>query len=361
MDSARYAREAIDMMLGRWPTDFQARHMVGKLMEFQLISKLNPLTTLANIQQGLLASIYHHGLTYAARGVKEALSKKGAEWVTKTGLVGQGFYSPPRFTKASNAWAKITGFPLSEDWNFRIITNSAKEFLTDMYGKLAVDPTNKAIRQHFKIHGLDPDTLLKQGGPTEDDLLKGAFIVGRDSIFPRLVEQAPKWTQNPMGKLIYQFSHYALKQPEMLTKQFGVSKTHGLSALLKFAAAQSILGEPVADIWSMMRGRKRPEDLPTRLLDNIMSSGAFGIPAELFKTMAGQYTGVAGPFAGPTVSGLMETGARVLKDVGAGRGDKAVEDLIRARVRGDIPWGGPPIPAGAFLEKLIPREPLEKD
>jgi uncharacterized membrane protein len=208
---------------------------------------------------------------------------------------------------------------------------------------------------------LNPDELLPQGKITEDDLLKGAFIVGRDTIFPRLIEQAPKWTANPWLKLAYQFSHFGLKQPEMLSRQFKISKVRGTTSLLKFLATQAVLGEPVADIWALIRNRKRPESLPARLGENIFSSGVLGVPAELTRTLAGGYAGVLGPFAGPTLGGGATAASRVISDIKRGSPAKALEDLIRGRVRGDFPIVGPPIPAGSFFERLFPREPLPRE
>jgi hypothetical protein len=358
LDSMRYAQNAMDLIVGRHPSDFAMKKVVSDLMEFQLVSKLTPLTTIPNMQQGFLASIYRHGLKYAVQGLKDAFTQEGKDFVHKTGLVGEGFYQPTKNSAAVKVWSQITQFPYSEDFNFRINTNSAKHFIQDMYTKLVENPNDKIVQKQLQLHGLDPQKLLAQGSLTEDDLLKGAYISGRDSIFPKLAEQVPMWANNPTGKLIYQFSHYALKQPEMLMSQFKVSKTRGATSLLKFLAAQAVLGEPVADIWSLIRGKDRPQDLPSRVMENIFNAGALGVPAEIYQTLASGYSGVAGPFAGPTISGLAQTGSRIIQDLNSGAPGKALEDTIRGRIKGDIPFPGPPVPAGAFLERLVPREKL---
>jgi hypothetical protein len=45
---------------------------------------------------------------------------------------------------------------------------------------------------------------------------------------------------------------------------------------------------------------------------------------------------------------------KVGQDVMKGRPDKALEDLIRAWIRGDIPVG-PYVPSGGGVERYIPR------
>jgi len=359
-DDAQYAQNALDLIIGRGPTDQILKKQIARLTEFQLVSKLSPITTIQNLSQGFNGGIYQHGFKYALQGLKDTFTKEGGDFATKTGLVGQGYYTPAHYNKMLKLWGKITGFPLSEDFNFRVITNSAKHFLGDMYKKLEANPNSKSIRKHFELHGLDADQLIKQGGPTEDDLLKGAFIVARDTVFPRLVEQAPMWTNNPAMKLMYQFQHFGLKQPQMLAKQFKVGKGHGLAALAKFMATSAVTGEVSADIWSLIKKRERPEAPIPRIAENILYAGAGGIPAEMMRGLSNGYFGIAGPFSGPTVAGAFSSASQIMRDLQAGEPGKAIEDVIRARVRGDIPLGGPPIPAGSFIERMIPREDLER-
>lgn len=359
-NNGNFAQNATDMIIGRYPTDFAFKRAVADLQEFQLISKISPLTTLSNLQQGMLASVNQHGFKYMLQGLADVFSPSGREFGRKTGLIGEQSLAPTgRYPKMANLWKKITGFPISEDFNFQIISNSTKHFLTDMFGKLQKNPNSQSIRQHFKLHGLDADELLKKGMIEEKDLLKGAFIAGRDTIFPKLVEQAPKWTADPGGRLLYQFAHYGLKQPGMLGRQFKVSKTRGMTSLLKFLATQAVLGEPVADIWALLKGRERPEDLPNRLAENILYSGSLGIYGEGIRSLTSGkgLSDLVSP--GPTIAGGMEAVGRLYNDAAAGDPLKFMEDLVRQKAKGNIP-GGPPIPAGNFFEGLIEREPLQR-
>jgi hypothetical protein len=177
-----------------------------------------------------------------------------------------------------------------------------------------------------------------------------------------MAEQVPMWANNPAGKIVYQFSHYALHQPMMLGDQFKISKTRGMTSLAKWAAAQAVIGEPMADFWAALRGEERPETVAGRGLENILAAQALGIPYEIYKKLAHkEYAGVAGVLPlGPTIGGGLTAAGRVASDLGSGEPGKAVEDLLRARVRGDIPFGGPPIPAGAMIDRLIPREDIER-
>ena len=361
MDAQRYTDNMMDLIVSRSPTDFQMKKIASDIQETQLISKLGPLSTVQNLSQGFLGSIYQHGFKNALKGISEGMSKEGGEWARKTGLVGEGFYSTPRHQNMTGIWKRISGFPWSEDMNFRIVTNSAKDFLKDLYPKLVNNPENTAVRKHFQLHGLDPDKILAQGKLTEDDLLKGSFIAARDTVFPRMTEQAVKWANDPTARLLYQFMHYQLKQPEMLAKQFKVSKMRGLAALSKYLAASAVTGEVTADMWALIKGRERPEDPIPRILDNIISAGGLGIPGEIFRTLKAGYGDMFS--LGPSISGLERTIERGYNDLQHGDAGKLIEDLLRAKLRGDIPatkFTGPPIPAGANIEAMFPREPLKK-
>ena len=350
-----FTRELTDLVAGRhpWQRDTGMRRIADKLVRQQVVSKLSVMTTVPNLQQGYLASSSFQGQRFALYGLVKAFTKDGATWAKETGLLSRGWYGRTGAGFLDKVWEWTTGFPASEDLNFRIATNATRAYVTNLFNQLKKNPNNPKLTAELDYYGVDWQSALKAGSLTKDQLLQASYTFGQKSIFPKLAEMTPKWAQNPAGKVIYQFQHYSLQQPRFLTSAFQIGKLKGVQAITTYALLSSLIGEIPADLWAAIRGEKRSEELLPRMLENSLSAGYFGALYQVPKTLL-QYGG-AGRFLGPTITGGAEAVQKIGTPLTKGQFGEAGVQVGRQYLKGNLPFL-PPTPMGALLERGIPKE-----
>ena len=350
------ARNYIDQLTGRNMKNMPVEKAWTNLIRRQVHTKLGFTSSLPNLNQGYLANVTMYGQKHALAGLLKSFTKEGKQFAKETGAIGEGFYSD--FSVTNKAWRRMTGFPLTEDFNFISVTNASKLFIKDMYKKLLKNPNDTLATKKLDSMGINWRESLSKKAPNlpSMEIKKGAVNQAIKSIMPKVAGNTPEWAQSGVGRATYTFWHYSLQNPKFLLSEFEFGKTHGVKRLAATALTAAVLGEPVADILAFFRGDDRPDNVALRAADNITTLVG-GAPFEIAKS-AIKYGGW-GPtslatLGGPVVSAPLQSGSKVLKDVSQGRPDKATEDILRALLRGDVPVG-PEIPSGAVIERLIPR------
>jgi hypothetical protein len=350
------ARNYIDTLTGRGMKNMPLENAATSLIQRAVHTKLSIMASIPNMQQGFLANTQMYGNKYALYGFLKSFSKEGRRWAKETGVVGKGFYSD--FDKTNKVWNYTSGFPLTEDFNFISVANASKLFAKDMYAQLRKNPTDTYAAQKLDSMGIDWKKYMAEGATElpKEEIAKGAVAANIKAVFPKIGANIPEWAQNPMGRMSYLFWHYQLQNPKFLASEFEFGKAHGAKKLAQTTVTATILGEGVADVLALMKGEDRPDDVVERAIDNYLTVVG-GVPFQ-FGKLATKFGGF-GPSAiptlgGPPVSSLVQSGSKVVQDLSKGENEKALEDLMRAWIRGDIPVG-PYIPSGALIERQIPR------
>lgn len=350
------ARNYIDQITGKDVKNMPVEQALTYLIKRQVHTKLSGLSALVNVHQGYVANTNMYGNKYAIAGMLESFTKKGKEFARQSGTTGKGFYS--ELDKSSEMWARTTGFPLTEDFNFKSVANATRLYANDMYKRLQTNPMDSFAAKKLDSMGINwKDSLL--GGKKElplTELAKGAANQSIKAIMPKVPGSTPEWAKSGLGRATYTFWHYQLQQPKFLMSEFEFGKIHGAKRLLSTIATAGIAGEPIADLLALMRGDDRPDNIVLRVAENAATIIG-GAPLEIMK-QAEKYGGF-GPnglpsFGGPVITAPLQSGSRVYKDFKTGRPDKGIEDLFRMWLRGDIPVGKQ-VPSGAQVERLIPR------
>ena len=350
------ARNYIDQITGKDVKNMPVEQALTYLIKRQVHTKLSGLSALVNVHQGYVANTNMYGNKYAIAGMLESFTKKGKEFARQSGTTGKGFYT--ELDKSSEAWARTTGFPLTEDFNFKSVANATRLYANDMYKRLQTNPMDSFASKKLDSMGINwKDSLLngKKELPNVE-LAKGAANQGIRAIMPKVPGSTPEWARNGLGRAQYTFWHYQLQQPKFLMSEFEFGKVHGAKRLLSTLATAGIVGEPIADLLALMRGEDRPDDIVMRVADNA-STLIGGAPLEIMKqaTKYGGFGATGLPaFGGPVVQAPLQSGSKIIKDLSQGRMDKGIEDLFRAWLRGDVPVGYQ-VPSGAQVERLIPR------
>ena len=350
------ARNYIDQITGKDVKNMPVEQALTYLIKRQVHTKLSGLSALVNVHQGYVANTNMYGNKYAIAGMLESFTKKGKEFARQSGTTGKGFYS--ELDKSSQVWARTTGFPITEDFNFKSVANATKLYANDMYKRLQSNPMDSFAAKKLDSMGINwKDSLLngKKELPVTE-LAKGAANQSIKAIMPKVPGSTPEWAKSGLGRATYTFWHYQLQQPKFLMSEFEFGKVHGAKRLLSTLATAGIVGEPIADLLALMRGEDRPDDIVLRVADNA-STVIGGAPLEIMKqaTKYGGFGATGLPtFGGPVVQAPLQSGSKVIKDLSQGRPDKGIEDLFRMWLRGDVPVG-PQVPSGAQVERLIPR------
>jgi hypothetical protein len=349
------ARNYIDQVTGRSMKNMTEEGAINNLIKRQVHSKLSATAALPNSQQGYLAATNMYGNRYAAYGMLKSMTKEGKLWAKETGTAGKGFYS--EFDTTNKAWGRVSGFPLTEDFNFKIVANSSRKFYDDMYKRVQQNPSDSLAVQKLDAAGINWKEALLKGETklSKPELAKAAVNDSVNSIFPKVPGTTPQWAQSGIGRATYLFYHYQLQNPKFLASEFKFGKKRGLSQLAKTTATATILGEPIADLLAFVRGDERPDNILMRLADNY-ATVVGGVPLEFVKSSAkyGGFKTSVPSLGGSVLSAPVQSASKITSDVMKGRPDKALEDLVRAFIRGDVPVG-PIIPSGALLERSIPR------
>ena len=355
------ARNYIDQVTGRTVKDLQGEDAITKLNKRAVQTKLSILSSLPNSQQGYLANTYMYGNRYSLYGLLKSLTGKGKQWAKETGVVGEGFYSD--FSKSNSVWKKVSGFPITEDFNFKQVANATRLYAQDMYGRLQKNPVDRFASQKLESMGVNWKEALLNGEKQLPDmeLKKAAVNQNIKSNFPKVPGSVPEWAQSGIGRMSYLFWHYQLQNSKFLQSEAQFGKLHGVKRFASHAITASILGEPIADILAVLKGEDRPDGALLRAIDNyltIVGSVPYQFAKESLK-YGGFKPAVLPTIGGPVASSGVQSSGKILQDLSKGEVGKATGDLIKAWLRGDIPVG-PYVPSGALLERLLPDSTNKK-
>jgi len=246
--------------------------------------------------KAIVQSFTQEGKTFAGKvGVIEPLIQRFAQ---EQGYSGLG--------EASKKFFKYSGFQFTEQKIRQIASNAGKNYVQILVNKLKKSPSNSFILRRLEQFGIDGKTVLEKG-LKPSDLLEAGYQAIADTQ-PISQVDLPYYWQSPMGKLLTQYKSFAYKQYKF-TKKFiwGELKKGNPKPVLTFLFVGSALGEGVGDLKAWLRGgRKRPDRLGIRIIDNLMTIGGFGLATDFLANL--QYGTMGGGFlkfiAGPTLSDI---------------------------------------------------------
>lgn len=254
---------------------------------------------------------------------KDAMEKMGAD----SGLVAKGL--------------KITGFTKSEQMNRVFAATAGKIYMLRMTNKLVSNPADKEALLAMKEVGLDAKVVLDRGHMTMEELYQAANKIAAQTQFKAGINDLPIWWSTPEGKLLTQFKNFSYNQTIYFYDQLQRAHTIGgvpkvASTVLKWAVLFGASGEIVADIRSMIAGKKRESNLVKRWLNNLMYAGGIGLLTD--ELSAALYGGdsLRKQLLGPTVSDVTDFASNAAK-AGTGNMKPLTLQMLKAiPVAGDL-------------------------
>lgn len=281
------------------------------------ITKLSlaAVTNLGDIVKPFVRS----GFRSTLGGIKDAFTKQGKEFAGKAGVVDAVLKNFAKEQNLGDKFFRVTGFQATESKLRQISANAGKRYVEILYKRLLKNNDNPFVRRRLEQFGLDADKLIKNG-LRQNDKIEAAYQAVADSQ-PVSKLDAPYYWRSPGGRVLTQYKQFAYKQAEFLNKfVIGEAKKGNIKPLLTFLIVGASVGEVVGDLKAWVRGgRQRPDDLPRRIMDNLMTIGGIGLIGDFlsnlqYGTMGG---GVLKFVAGPTIGDLDSWVTYASSDLGA--------------------------------------------
>lgn len=306
---ADFTRQAVDRILGIINNQQSMEAKVSTLLRTIQGFKLG-LASIPNMTQGVLNTLLAGDFKAVYAGLKGVLSKQGQQLALKSGAtlestINESLREVGASGKALGTFLKATGFSSTERFNRVISANAGADLLRRSFNILKKNPTDKLARGFIEDMGINIESLLTKNRVDEDDILKAAQKFTNITQFRARPQDLPFFASTPTGKIFFQFKNFIYGQSRLLyrtTIRELKNRNFGRAArnLLILATVFPLTGEVVADIRSIITGRKRESVGLERYFDNITQVGAVGIFGEALRS-GGFGRGVEF-LAGPTVA-----------------------------------------------------------
>lgn len=270
---ASYAQEVFDIMVGNKQYENKAVEVIQK---FNIITKLD-LAFLTNMTQSVN--------TAARTGVINTLSAMLEAYNPATATTAGRFARTAgavdgRINPATREGVEQIGsimefvmkpFTFVENKNRTIAAGAGRRYTQQVVDQLMKNPQSKAAIRHIRSVGLDPEKLIAQGGPTPDDILKGAKAISDQTQFKtEAIDIPPGWKTN-IGRLVSQFQSFSFKQGIFLRDQVLEEAKHGnMMPAIRLIALGVPASYAAATARSALTGREVKEEeksLDVRKLD----------------------------------------------------------------------------------------------
>lgn len=229
-------------------------------------------------------------------------------------------------------------FSLERKWGIAFSAVSGKWAAIDAASELAAtNGQSKRAMLQLKVLGLDPRTILQQGGQlTKSDIEQAAFRSASEIMGLRSPLETPyEWEKNWAMRLSSLYKHYGFRQAKLIKDSLvrakeaegwsGVAKVSATLGTAFFAAGETI--KAVEDIISGKQpwsdDEKKNNFMGSEYLDGIAHAGGFGIIYSTVRSVKKNY--LVSYFAGPVFS----SAADIVQDAYNLRGRALARDIGR--------------------------------
>ena len=332
-----FVNESINRMNGHniELTDQMTTDLLGKLrsintatlLQFATVANMNQLNLVAN-KFGIVNTLRSAVGLGPLKGVNPAHAKaSGAIY----NVIMQEFTNPShKFGKWAMAQLYANGFTASERWMRSVAAHagaaSAQDVSEQLLKAYARNPGSSKVRNlgvQMKAHGIDPDTVIAQGGLSEDDLLHAAQRFANESVGRHDVTAVPLGlaTDNKYWKTVLQFKQFAFANLAEMQRQVRnqptiAKKIAKISGLL---GGGQLTGEVTRDLQHMLTSFEAPTlenrtpkvlkkqfgDQIGRLVDNQLAGLASVYSVVMMAWLVGEKA-IQSELLGPTISGAVD-------------------------------------------------------
>lgn len=270
------------------------------------------LAAIPNITQGGLNTLLAGDLKAVGAGIKGLLTKEGQSFARSSGAtlestIRESLRQAGGDSGVLGKYLRATGFTATETWNRVLAANGGRSVGTRLFQTIQKNPANKDAVRRLSELGVNVENALKVGKLSEDDILLMAKKFSDITQFRSGIKDLPLFSSTPTGKVFFQFKNYIYGQTRLVyhatISEFKSGNWgRGVRNLVILSTVFPLTGEAIADVRSIITGRKRTTEGLARYFDNIAQVGALGMLGSTLQS-AGYGQGVEA-LAGPTISDI---------------------------------------------------------
>lgn len=276
------AQDYVNRIMGKDYSHSDLDPVYNFLRQGMVISKLNPLTTVANEMQGQINSF----LDYGIKGLyNSTFGKGGNKLIDELGLreLNGKFGDTINPDSFASKWMKVIGMQSSEIRGFSRTAVATDRAITRAFDALKKDPTNIAAKQLLNDHAMyvDDQVLANdlRAGKISDFERKIGIVEGvRRKMFFSTPGEKPAWANGGAGGTAYTFHNYILNQMSLLSR---ATPARQLAYLMVIAP---MTGLPSLVLRRMIQGKKMPKN-PLDWYISAASSGP-GTPFDISQSLS---------------------------------------------------------------------------
>jgi len=270
--------------------------LTDALKTWQVVGKL-PLAAVINSTQ-VVNTASEFGVKNTLRSFKVFMKNKiGAKEAARLSgvrddLITRAMEMAGAETKLAGSFLRKVGFTKVEKFNRIITTVAAQEWAQDSLKFLQKNQDDIRILRHFKQLGFDSSDvrrILQRGRFSQNELNKIGQAAVKSTQFRGSALDIPLLWSSDWGKVVTQFKSFAWQQGAFVKRKIIDEALQGnMAPLITYSALSQVTGESVRDIRDFMKGDfdfRRDEDIISRIIDNQLTVGGFGLAGDLFYSM----------------------------------------------------------------------------
>jgi len=305
MAEQKAIKKSVDSYMEKVTGKFQAYSDIGPalgILRAGMMTKLTPLTTVANEFQAHVASY----LKYGTKGLSDTMLRDGGKLAKEVGLdslrgkIGSQLPAESFVSK----YVKAIGLASSEQRGISRTAGAIDGAISRAWESVKRNPNDPAALKTFENLAMFVDEgslakALKSGDIPAAEKAVGLIRGTQELMFINAPGERPAWATSQAGSVAYIFHHYLLEQMRLLRS----APLHRQVAYL--AVISPMLGIPMLTLRRALQGKDLPED-PA---DWYTESAKFGpgSPLELLQPLSSErdiLRYIAGGFYGPIDMGL---------------------------------------------------------
>lgn len=300
--NANTAKEVVDFVLGRFNTNKSLSKAITNITTFEALSKLG-LAAVSNIAQ-IVNPMVAYGMRKTLTGFIKSFTKESAEIALRTNSLINTTLTESGGASAVAKLFKANGFTAIDEMLRKTSGRAAVSHVEDMAKRLAKNALDDGAIRQIKLHRLNPSDIIKQGGKLTTEQRDLVFNSGAaQTQFTSSALDLPIWASNPYARPLFQFRSFVFQQGKFIQNHIvNEAKAGNPIPLIRMMIYGQAVGESVSDIKSVLYGKKRPDKIPARIIENYANTAAFALALDVTQAANSGAIGVARLISGPALS-----------------------------------------------------------
>ena len=333
------AKRVFERATGRQPFDIDTEKILSNLRSIQTWTLL---ATAQVTQLSQLSSTLSKGYLRTLIGLAKILlnPKMQTEIARRSGSILRSYDEFINSGEAlhSGTFISVTGIR-SFDTGMRILSNTvSRDWFKDMMTQLIRNPNLTGLRRELgKIEVINLDAIIRRGFITEEELRNASkWITDLSQVRVQPEKLPPSWNTS-WGKLITQFKSFSFGSIKFWNYLIDEASNGNTAPLIRFIPANILVGEGIANVKALIKGKERNPDVINRLIEDLSYGYGFGLLGDAIRAAQFGQKGVLSFLVGPTFSSIAEVTGSVTQP-------RQLAKVLTRR----IPFVGPLISERAF-------------